>query len=127
MAKMTKVIDGNTYSRSVTIEGNVVTRNHVTEHKNGKYAGAWHFDFTDCTPDEIMELASRSVLIGSRPKFKASSAPEEWGDKVFKVRDYIDGARTQKSDAEKLADLAGKMSKEELLKVLADAGINTNE
>lgn len=123
------VLDGETVNRKTTVslEGNTVTKHHVTEHKTGKVECDWTFDFSNVTQEELLELASRDLVIKMRPKFKAikSSDIPEWKEKTFNVREFLDGAgRSTLSDSEKFARLAGKLSKDEVAQLLKEAGHN---
>jgi len=90
--ELVRVKQGEKVPRSVTVEGTKVIRKHVTEHgRLGDVLLTWSFDFERVSHEDIMELASRAVLIGARPKFKKSSVVEAatWDNRVFSVADYL--------------------------------------
>ena len=43
------IIRDTPYERTTTVNGKIVTRKHVTQHKTGKCYLTWRFDFTDVT------------------------------------------------------------------------------
>lgn len=109
------IIDGESYERSVSVKDGIVTRKHVTEHKSGKVYLTWHFDFADVTAAQVMELASRAVLIGERPKFKKvpDGDIDSWGNKIFHVADFLSRERSKATPLEKARNLAAGLSPED--------------
>lgn len=118
-----KAIKGETYNRSRTVDVDTLNVNvkHVTAHKSGDYYLTWNFDFTDVTQEQLLDLATRSLVIDARPQFK--NCPENeidsWDDKTFKVADMLVKQRRGKSDAQKAADLFAKLSPEEQAAIMA--------
>ena len=123
------VLDGETVNRSTTVstESNTVRKHHVTEHKTGKIECDWTFDFSGVTHAELLELASRDIVIKHRPKFKAlkSSEVPGWINKTFSVREFLDNSgRSSLTDAEKASKLLAKMDSEEVAKILKEHGFD---
>lgn len=117
------VLTGETINRTtkVDVENNTVTKHHVTEHKTGKIECNWTFDFINVTPAELLELASRDIVIKHRPKFKVlklSDVPG-WINTTFSVREFLDSSkRSTLTDSEKAVQLMGKMTPEQVDEVL---------
>jgi len=107
--------EGESYERTVSVSGDIVTRKHVTKHKTGEVYLTWHFDFSGCTKDQILELASRAVVIGERPRFKVCPQAHipEWDNKTFDVAAFCARERSKKSPLEKIQDALGMLSEEE--------------
>ena len=113
---MKNVIQGETVHRitTVDIDLQLVTKYHVTRHSNGiRYAGRWTFDYSGCTPEQILELASRDSVIAARPKFKKVpvSEIEAWTDKTFDVAAMLSSARTKQTPFQKVSGNVPLLSK----------------
>lgn len=120
---MVIVKQGEQVPKFVKVDGLVVTRQHVTEHgKLGNVLVKWSFDFTDVSPTDLMVLASRSVLIGVRPKFKKTSngEAEAWNNRTIKVKEYLEGAREVLSTEEKARRVISTMSADQKAKLIAE-------
>lgn len=112
------------------INNDIATVKHATVHP--KLAPAttkrriqftWHFDFTDVTRAELMEIASRSLVITMRAPFKTldEPRPEDWNDKTFNVREWLDTERRQPADKVANAKKAfDKLSDEQKQAILAE-------
>jgi hypothetical protein len=92
---------------SIKVDGDVVTMQHQTVHpkiaprKTGqRIMLTWTFDFSKVSRAELIGLASRSLVITMRAPFKALDAPqpEDWDNKTFVVRDWLDYERRQPVD-----------------------------
>jgi hypothetical protein len=120
------VKQGEKADRSVSIAGEVVTRQHVTLNKATKseYALTWSFDFSGVSQNELMTIASRAIVIALRPEFKVASASEleTWDNRIFSVREYLDSERSKVDDVEKARRLLGKLSQEQRDLILASLG-----
>jgi hypothetical protein len=117
------VKQGEKADRSVSIKGDLVTRQHVTLNKPTKseYALTWAFDFSDVTREELLTVASRAIVIALRPEFKAASASEleSWDNRTFSVREYLDSERAKVDDVEKARRILGKLTPEQREAILA--------
>jgi predicted Ser/Thr protein kinase len=103
---MKTVLKGEEVKKYVRIDGDIVTRHHVTEHKILDHVElTWVFDFKGVPHSQIIELASRAVLIGSRPRFKKTSVKdaESWDDKTFNVLDFLARERAKLTPRERAA------------------------
>jgi hypothetical protein len=131
MSKFTILSKDDAASNSVKIAGDVVSLQHATVHPKiaPQSAGQriqfeWHFDFTDVTREELMEIASRSLVITMRAPFKTldNPTPEDWNGKRFGVRTWIDDEKRQPQDkvakTRKLMESLTPEQKEQLLKDL---------
>lgn len=112
------------YPRTVSVDtdGMMVSRKHVTRHKTGDVYLTWSFDFTDCSQSQILELASRAVLIGTRPEFKKVPAAiiDEWDGRTFNVADFMSRERTAKSSPDKVKTMFAGLSDDEKADLLKD-------
>lgn len=114
---MKVVKQGETVSRSTRVEGEVVVKHHVTQHQTlGDVEVTWKFDFTDVTHEQLLELASRDLVIKARPQFKKLKAEEaeKWDGKVFSVKEMLESQRATVDNLTKATRAVEKMSPEEL-------------
>ena len=110
----------------VNLDENTVVKTHVTQHGDGdKVAKTYHkmqwtFDFKDVTHEELLEVASRELVIGARPKFKKCPINEvkSWEQKTFSVRKILDAERTSLSPEEKAVRALQGLTPEQLAEVL---------
>ncbi len=122
---MENVKHGDTISRYTKVDGNVVHKHHVTRNNPTKsaYEMDWYFDFENVNHDELLELASRDLVIKHRPQFKSAPADtlEGWGNKTFSVREFLDRERRNTlSPEEKVRNAVAKMSPEQKAKLIAE-------
>ena len=117
------VKQGEKADRSVSIKGDLVTRQHVTLNKATKseYSLTWSFDFSGVSKEELMTVASRAIVIALRPEFKVASASEleAWDNRTFSVREYLDSERSKVDDVEKARRILSKLSPEQRETILA--------
>lgn len=119
------VLDGETYPRTDTLEGDVMTCKHVTEHKTGKMYLTWKLDYTDVTREQLIDLATRSVKIALRPQFKKVPTEQvsSWVARTFSVLEYLEREKSTASPMEKAERniaLLSDAEKAALLKKLKD-------
>lgn len=124
------VVEGETYPRTVSVDkdASTVTRAHVTRHKSGDMHLTWTFDFSDVSESDLLELASRSVLIAYRNQFRnvdTSSIKAEWVNKTVDVQEFLSRERTRvaQTPAEKLASAVKKLTPEEIAEILKAQGV----
>lgn len=92
-----------TYERSTKVDGDVVTVVRTVKPNEDspiRYVVNWTFDFADVTPDELRELASRTLVIDVQRAFRAASDMDRkklFDNKPWFVRVLIDAAKTRKS------------------------------
>ena len=118
-----KVMQGETVKKYVRVHDKVVERQHVTEHgKLGNVLLKWSFDFDGVSDDAILELASRAVLIGSRPKFKKTSPQEaeEYAEKRISVALFLERERAKLSPQEKAARSLAELPTDQAIKMLEE-------
>lgn len=101
------LLKGEKGVNSCKIDGDVVTLQHQTVHPKlapretgERISLTWHFDFTDVSRNELLELAARSLVITMRAPFKTLDAPSpsDWDDKTFDVREWIDNEKRKPAD-----------------------------
>lgn len=120
------VTSKDTVKKWTKVEGDVVTRHHVTVHGEGSdrvnVELTWKFDFTGVPREAILELASRAVLIGTRPRFRSTprSAIEEWDNKTISVAEYLERERGPVDPAARIRAAAAKLSPEQLAELLKE-------
>jgi len=120
---------GETESRTCTVDGDVVALHHVTQHGVGDAKKLvvcdWSFDFTGISSKQLRELASRSLVIDQRNAWKKLSEKDALVDsqtkQVFLVSDVLVKQRRGKTVAEKLSDLTKGMSAEQIASLIAEA------
>jgi hypothetical protein len=103
-------------NKSTTVKGNVVTCVHSTLHKpsDTNYQLTTTFDFSDVGPDDILRLATETVLIRWRVAFKNADSVDDTSDnQVVKVKDMLKGAKPRMSKAARALKTLSEMSDEE--------------
>lgn len=121
----TLVKQGETISRVTEIDPsdkNVVKNFNVTKHQIGDFAITWFFDFTDVSREQLMLLATRSLVIDARPTFKKCPSDEidNWDGKTFKVQSMLNKSRAKKSTADKVKNLLKDMTPEQIAAILSE-------
>ena len=108
------------FKKSTHIEGNLVHVKCTTKHPSGVIGCDWTLDFDECTDDEIMALATRSVVIdlqiGLRKCDRADL--EAMQGKEVDVHEYVNRTRTRtvkKVTVDTLAADAAKLTPEQLV------------
>lgn len=116
------VKQGEKAARSVTVNGDMVERVHVTLNKPTKaeYQLTWSFNFEDVTREELLIIASRALVIAYRPDFKTTKANDlqAWDNRTFNVREYLDSERAKVDDLEKVRRLMAKLTPEQKKAIL---------
>ena len=128
VTRMKKVAKGTRVDRDETVEGRVLTKSVVTQHggRDGPYyLDTWTFDFSKVTTNELLVLATRSLVIEVQGRFRRAKAEDLKGFDGYKcsVREYLDKKRRGKSAEERkkeAMDIAKKLSREELLALLEE-------
>lgn len=125
---MQTVPANETVSRSIEVDGDCVnvTVTAKPEAKSPeKYVMDWTFDFGTATREDILRLATQSLVILMQRKFREAVEKKEDLEKfngvLFDVAELISDTRQSKSPVEKAESLVAKMSeaqKAELLKML---------
>lgn len=116
------------FARSVTVDADAKTvrRVHVTKHGDGSnaahYGLTWTFDFSGVSQEQLMELASRSVLISYRPTFQKVPANEvdQWADLRISVADFLTRGRAPVDPKARIRSDLSKLSAEERAAILAE-------
>jgi len=106
---------GEQESRTTSVEGDIVTVHHVTKHSPDRNIVCdWKFDFNNITRDQLIRLASRSLVIDARNEFK--KLPENdaiaHSEFTYSVVELIAGKKRGKTDEEKVEALMAKMDPE---------------
>lgn len=124
---------GETVNRitTVNVETQTVRMFNVSKNETTgqNYKVNWKFDFSNCTEQEILELAARSTVIAYRKNFRGVKEEEieSFADKTIDVKEAISTKRTTgKSPVAKVKDLMKGMSPEDIAQLLKDAGIETD-
>lgn len=99
--------NGKKATESVKVEGDVATIQHATVHpvvapksKGQRIQLTWTFGYTGVTRKELIELATKTLVIAKRVPFKAldNPDPKDWNGAKFEVRTYLDEERRQPVD-----------------------------
>lgn len=94
---------------------------HKTNHKSLKdgegFKCQWLIDFGNCSQAEVLEMASKTVVIGFRPQFKTDSDPDSF---EYGAGYKVDAAKWFRSQRETMGD-AGKVAK--LLGISVEAAL----
>ena len=114
---------GESESRAVSVNGEVVKLHHVTKTTKGNMVCEWSFDFKDVSREELIKLASRSLVIDQRPPAKVSKKPEEWASKEWRVRDLIDNKKRKSANPVEKAAKALGLSPEQIEELLKKEGL----
>jgi len=104
---MKQVLKGTTVTRDETIDGRVVTKDVSTLNaaSDANYLDTWTFDYTNVSEDELLVLATRSLVIEAQGKFRRAKS-----DKLSKfdrlsvnVREYLDNKRKKSTPEQRKA------------------------
>jgi hypothetical protein len=107
---------GQEAAKSTVVKGNVVTCVHSTLHKptDTNYQLTTAFDFDGVGPDDILRLATETVLIRWRVAFKNAESVDDTSDnQTVKVKDMLKGAKPRMSKAARAAKVLSDMTPEE--------------
>lgn len=106
------------------VTGTIATR---MSKDSAKVETALTLDFTNCTREDLIELASPGVVIDLQATYRNSSIPktEELDVKKFMGRPRQAGGF--KPTPENMADRIGKMSKEDYIKSLTLLGLDEKQ
>lgn len=108
---------------TVNVANQTVTRKHLTETQNsGEVECEWIFDFSEAKPEDILELASRSVLISRRGTFKKLKTDEIKRDQKMTINVGAYMAESSRKPVDKMAvakKAIGSMTDEEKQALLA--------
>ena len=83
-------------SDKTVIDGRQVEVVRTTKHKaDGQaFEMGWTLDFENVTDEQLLELATRSVVIGIQRKFRdAKGKPDDWNGKTFDVAELLNESR----------------------------------
>lgn len=117
------VHEGESVTRTAKVDGNTVRFQHVTLHRPSKrkYLLNTAFDFTGVAQPAILRLAAEALLIRWRTAFKIAKTVSDVDDnKVVSVSRMLTDRKPRKDVTTRVAELAGKMTKEQLLKAMAE-------
>jgi hypothetical protein len=81
-----------------------------------QYNLQWKFDFSTCTPEEVLRLAARSIVIakqGEWRKDKEQTNAERWHEVMFNVHDMLAEGRKTADPFTRAKGAAAKLSKAE--------------
>ena len=105
----------------------VITKVVSTKHATfGKREQTIKLDYTDVSREELIELATRSLVIDQQAKARNVKDQKEWRNfdsQEVNVRRLIDNRKKRKTTEEKVAELLKDMSEEKRAEVLAAAGL----
>lgn len=96
---------GTTVARDEQIAGRQVTKEVVTLNKAEKttYQDTWKLNFEGVSDEELIRLATRSLVIELQQKFRDSKAADvkKWDSLSLSVREHLDGKRKRLTSEEK--------------------------
>ena len=90
-----------------------------------RYVVDWTFDFADVDEEELLELASRGVVIDTQREWRSlpdnQRLSDAWAKRTISVRDVLDRERTRGTvdPLQAATRLVGKMSPEQLAQLKA--------
>lgn len=117
----TQVKKGEEVKRWTTVdtEKSVVTKHHVTQHGEGDsktfHQLTWKFDFSNVTQEQLLELASRDLVIKKRTGFRGIPVKEipQWDGITFDVAEFMKKERSKLSPMERAKKAVGNLSEED--------------
>ena len=109
-----QVLKGESVKRADVIKGDVITKTVSTLHKASKvnYACDWTLDFSGCTKDQMIELASRPIVINIQRGFRETKDLESYDGKYVDVAEMLAAERTKTSPKDKIAKELAKLGDE---------------
>ena len=94
------------------------------QNKNGRaWVCEWNFDFAGVSEEQLVELATRSLIIEQQRVFRASSAPDKDRIATIDVLEMLEKERGPVDKVQRARGALRKLSKEEILALLAEQGI----
>jgi len=114
--------------RTIVKDDNTVYVERTSKHDgtNASYRIHWTFDFSNCSREELLELATDSAVISYRKKGFRKVAESQLADACYQTVDVksqiVDTERRGLTDAEKLKNLLLKMNPEEVEAILNPEG-----
>jgi len=121
---------GETVNREkdIDIEQQTVRLFNVSNNKvtGQNYKVNWTFDFSNCTEEQILDLAGRSAVIAYRKHFKDAKETEieRFADLTIDVAsEVIAQQRSKQSNTDKAKNLLAKMSPEQRAAILLELGL----
>jgi hypothetical protein len=116
-----KVIEGETYPRSVTAEGKVVSVIHVTTCKDGKAYVETKFDFSTMDENDILECAAKHLVIACRStEFRTITVDKaiETSGQTLDPADYIKRERASADPMKRAQNALKKLTPEQVKELL---------
>lgn len=114
----------DSYERKASVEGSFVRFQHLTLHaaSNTHYLLNTTFNFTDVPTSVLLRLAGENRLIAWRTAFKNADKVDDTADnQTVDVAKWLSKARAPRMSAgEAIVNLAGKLTKEQLAKAIAE-------
>jgi len=119
---------GETVARTTTVDAKAktVTKIHVTQHGEGAskthHRLTWVFDFSGCTSEQLLEVASRTVVIGARPTFKKCPRVNvpTWNNKTFDVAAMLQSERGLRDPVDTARNEMNRLTPEQLTALIAE-------
>lgn len=110
---------GEAESRNTGVTDDITSVHHVTKHKTGDIVCDWKFDFADVSREQLIRLATRSLVIDARNAFKKLKVVGEAHTHTYEVAEMIKTQKRGKSNSEKVQALLANMSPEEVANAMA--------
>lgn len=107
---------------TVNAEDHMVNRKLTTSRGDLTYQNDWTLDFSSCTPEQVLELASRSVTITLQGRFRRGTLEDAAGmqDMVVDVAEELKRESKATPTPERLAKSATKLTSEQRLALIAE-------
>ncbi len=118
---MKKILKGETANKSIVINGKVATATNTAKGDKEdavRYEMVWSFDFSKATQEQIMQLATRSLVIMQQAAWRADDTKnrtkdEKWHNVTFDVANIMANRRKAASPVEKAGTAINKLSDKE--------------
>ena len=123
-----KVGESVARTKHIDTEAKTVQLGNVSNNKTTgqNYKVDWTFDFSNCSEEEILDLAGRSAVIAYRKHFKevTEAEIELFESRIIDVHDEVVAKeRVKKSPVAQVKNLLEGLSDEQRKALLADLGL----
>ena len=130
---MREIPRGEKVSRStITLDGStikVVVTTKEDRETDRRVETTWSFDFSNCSDDEVLRLASKECVASAQRSWRAAKDrlnPEVWDERTFDVkREIVDAVRVRGNPVVAARNYISKLSEAELKAFKSDPAIKS--
>ena len=103
--------------RKIDTQNSIVTQTHKTVFDDGEHEVTTIFDYSNCSDQQLLELATRTMTIAWRPS-KRKMKSEQCNNEVVDVAEWLNNRNVGKSKVEKAKGLLAQLSEAEKAEII---------